>query len=109
MGISQYLNREGFWYSKYEPLLPKPVPNDKPWKGQSQFLKALIKVESKLSPLRYKGWSTCRVCKKHNGSTEYRKNGWAWPDGLAHYILEHNVRPSLAFQEFILGEPLKGE
>jgi hypothetical protein len=26
---------------------------------------------------------------------------WRWPEGFAHYVEEHNVRPSLAFQMLI--------
>lgn len=96
-------NREGFWYSKYEPYLPKPVENEKPWKGQKAFTAALIKKQSKAGVKRYRGWSTCRLCGEHNGSTEYVASGWVWPVGFKHYVEKHNVRPSLAFQEFILG------
>lgn len=27
---------------------------------------------------------------------------WEWPSGFEHYVREHNVRPSWAFQSFIL-------
>ncbi|MHA2427917.1 MAG: hypothetical protein ACXADB_07835 [Candidatus Hermodarchaeia archaeon] len=45
-----------------------------------------------------KGWSDCRVCGKMNGSTEQTDGTYIWPDGFAHYIIEHNVKPP---QEFI--------
>lgn len=101
--------REGFWHSKYEPLLPKPVPNDKPWKGQRVLLEALSEKQSKLRMSRYKGSSKCRCCGITNGSGDYKLGAWVWPEGLAHYIKAHNVRPSLAFQEFILGRQLGDE
>lgn len=97
------VNREGFWYSKYEPLLPKPIENEKPWKGKKEFVAALKAKQARLRPNRYKGWSTCRICKCNNGSTEFTYHGWRWPEGLTHYVEEHNVRPSLAFQELIVG------
>lgn len=100
---SSLINREGFWANKDEPYLPIVVASDKPWKGRKKFLKHLIALEAKLKPIHYKGWSTCRICKCHNGSTEYVYNGWRWPEGFAHYVLEHNVRPSLAFQEMVSG------
>lgn len=96
--------REGFWYSKYEPLLPIPLPLEKSWKGKKDFLENLKKKESKARTARYKGWSTCRICGVNNGSEEFSSDGWIWPQGFAHYVKEHNVRPSLAFQEFICGE-----
>ena len=100
------VNREGFWWSKYEPHLPAPHAKKRPWKGQADFLAALRKVESGLHGQHFKGGSKCRVCGCVNGSSEYKaefmKSTWEWPSGFAHYVKAHNVRPSLAFQEFIL-------
>jgi hypothetical protein len=28
-------------------------------------------------------------------------NDWVWPSGYKHYIEDHEVQPSLAFQEFV--------
>jgi hypothetical protein len=39
----------------------------------------------------YRGVSKCRLCGKSNGSLEFDFNGYTWPEGLIHYILEHNV------------------
>lgn len=102
------INREGFWYSKYEPLLPKPVANEKAWKGKREFVNGLKTMQSKLNPQRFKGSSKCRICGCINGSTEFVYHGWRWPSGLLHYVEEHNVRPSLAFQELVVGQ-LKNE
>jgi hypothetical protein len=95
--------REGYWYTGKGSLLPKPVPNEKPWKGKKLFLKWLAKRESEAYKEHFKGSSKCRVCGKKNGSASFQLLGWQWPSGFAHYVREHNVRPSLAFQEFILG------
>lgn len=101
------VNREGYWKSDEEPLLPKPVANEKPWKGKAVFLKALAATEATASGLsKYKGHSICRICGERNGSGEYQSRGWVWPDGLRHYVKAHNVRPSLAFQEMVLGKRL---
>ena len=105
--MSKTLLREGFWYSKHEPKLPMPIPLEKSWKGKKEFLENLKKKEGKSKTTHYKGWSTCRLCGCHNGSTEFSSGGWVWPEGYAHYVKEHNVRPSLAFQEFICG-PIEG-
>lgn len=93
--------REGFWRSSYEESLPMPVTQVKPWDGRGQFLADLESVEQRLRPDLYKGWSTCRCCGCPNGSAEFKAEGWEWPEGFKHYVAEHNVRPSLAFQEFI--------
>lgn len=98
--------REGFWWSEHARNLPKPVPNEKSWRGQRAFIVALFKLERKVRkknpPGATKGWSNCRLCGCKNGSTTFEWGGWAWPDGLSHYVEAHNVRPSLAFQEFVL-------
>jgi hypothetical protein len=49
----------------------------------------------------YRGSSTCRLCGQSNGSREFHVAGWIWPVGYRHYIEMHQVRPSLAFEEFV--------
>ena len=98
------IQREGFWKEDKESQLPIPRAAEKPWNGKKEFLKALKKVEAVSKGNVYKGYSTCRCCGERNGNGEYRKDTWLWPEGFLHYIQQHNVRPSLAFQEFILGK-----
>lgn len=106
-------NHEGFWWSKQEPHLPKPVALDYYWKGRKHLLEAMSYVESAVESgelegrvSHCKGSSRCRICEERNGSSEFRcffmQSVWVWPSGLRHYIKEHNVRPSQAFQEFIM-------
>ena len=38
------------------------------------------------------GYSQCRVCGKLNGSREFMNDYFIWPEGLLHYIEEHNVK-----------------
>jgi hypothetical protein len=103
-----FMNREGFWRTEDKgSRLPMPIPRDKPWKGKREFLAALDNAQLHAKSLHCKGWSTCRLCKRKNGTVTFQLGDWEWPSGYAHYVLKHNVRPSLAFQEFILGETLK--
>lgn len=110
---TEVINHEGFWWSKHEPHLPMPIAQAEKWKGREDFLKALAHVEGAVGLnllkgiiVHYRGWSTCRLCGEKNGSSEYRcismESTWEWPSGYAHYVAAHNVRPSQAFQEFIL-------
>ena len=103
------MNREGFWrqyerrndkddYARY----PWPMATDIAWLGKREFLIALRALEQTAMKIRYKGHSSCRICGKSNGSVEHKANGWLWPEGYIHYVEEHNVRPSLAFQEMVL-------
>lgn len=39
----------------------------------------------------YKGWSTCRICGKPNGSREFTDGSYYWPEGLVHYVEDHDV------------------
>jgi len=48
------------------------------------------------------GWSTCRICGKENGSADFTDGRWKWPEGLAHYIADHNVRPPEPFVRYVL-------
>ncbi len=84
--------------------MPKARTN--PWKGQGAFLTCLEVIETgdDAYEVAYRGWSTCRICGKRNGSTEYVFDGWKWPSGFRHYVEAHNLRPSLAFIEFITGK-----
>lgn len=100
------MNREGFWYSSTNKLLPKPEASEIKWAGRKRFLASLAAIERGAKSHRYRGWSGCRLCECHNGSVTYEHNGWQWPQGLLHYVQEHNVRPSLAFQEMVLGKDL---
>ncbi|QNE22453.1 hypothetical protein F1D05_36835 [Kribbella qitaiheensis] len=43
------------------------------------------------------GVSTCRICGCENGSLELSDGTYIWPDGFAHYVLHHDVRPPERF------------
>jgi hypothetical protein len=45
----------------------------------------------------YFGESTCRMCGKLDGSADYSDGKFLWPEGLAHCIREHGVRPPPTF------------
>lgn len=102
--------REGFWRSlKNGEVNELPMPVEGPvWKGQSEFLAALKKLEAEAQVTTYRGFSSCRLCRCMNGSAEFSANGWLWPEGYRHYVVAHNVRPSLAFQEMVINRELKG-
>ncbi len=49
---------------------------------------------------RFRGMSTCRLCPvdkqgfgPFNGGCEQSDGAWRWPDGYAHYVESHGVRP----------------
>lgn len=50
---------------------------------------------------RYRGSSRCRICGSLNGSTERTDGRYLWPEGYAHYISEHGVKPPQGFVEWV--------
>lgn len=102
--------KEGFWYSKGKPNLPKPKMMSEWAKtgGPEKFAKLLNKVQIRARERHFKGRSTCRVCGCSNGSSEFSYKNVVWPSGLMHYIVDHNVKPSDKFIKFITKEA-KGE
>jgi hypothetical protein len=53
-------------------------------------------VEEGLVPWVQMGLSECRFCGELNGSVERTDGVYLWPEGLAHYLREHGVRPPVS-------------
>jgi hypothetical protein len=53
---------------------------------------------------RWMGFSNCRFCGKINGTTCFGDSEFVWPEGFAHYLREHGVRPPAAFVEHVMGQ-----
>jgi hypothetical protein len=94
-----------------------PIPNSTIL-DQTDEIKALQKIhnimtESKLWLLHddnyddnykntsYMGESKCRCCDVLNGSHEYKFDGWVFPEGYVHYLIEHNVAIHPEFSKFL--------
>ena len=52
--------------------------------------------------LQYKGFSRCRCCNIKNGSQTFIYNGFEFPSGYFHYILEHKINVPIPFQIMIV-------
>ena len=50
----------------------------------------------------YMGYSPCRVCGCNNGCLELSDGVYVWPEGLAHYLVDHGVRPPEPFVSHVL-------
>ena len=68
-----------------------PVANSATDVQVATMVKNLERFIKGSATIHYRGWSTCRICKKSNGSTEHEKNGIGIPEGLMHYIVDHKV------------------
>lgn len=111
----------GFWRSPSEPSLPYPVVRKamhstkfiekcKQWKIFFDNLHKLPYDEhyTDLFECRsYKGCSQCRLCGKHpNGNMEIDFNGYTFPEGLMHYIIDHGISIDNKFIEMITNTPI---
>lgn len=50
----------------------------------------------------YDGWSECRLCEEPNGGDELTDGTYNWPDGYAHYVEKHGVKPPQEFIDHVL-------
>lgn len=99
---------EGYWYSEYEPQYPKPVPNVLTQTQARRIYELILAKEHNARVIYFKGLSHSRITNESLGNREYMSDGWYWPGDFAkHYVLDHRVRPTDAFLEFIgYSEPL---
>jgi len=98
------LKRVGYWYSTYEPDLP--MPEETEWSEEDKEAVCKYLDEGEVYGT-YRGMSTCRVCEKFNGHQDLTDGFWVWPNGLSHYIREHNTKLPLEFLMHVERE-LKG-
>src|SRR5258708_8608723 len=94
--------REGYWRTSRdgESDLPWPIPEPN-WDGRATFLISLNHVETVAERVQYRGYSFCRLCGERNGHEAFRLAEWEWPAGFRHYVADHKIRPSSAFEVFI--------
>lgn len=48
------------------------------------------------------GWSDCRFCRRPNGTSDLGDDIYVWPEGFAHYLRDHGVKPDQAFIDHVL-------
>ena len=94
----------GFWNNDRNdfPYLPNVKDSiDLSWDEREREAIALY-LESGTDVEWWKGFSDCRVCHKFNGSTDKSDGKYLWPEGFAHYVREHGVKPPQEFIEHAL-------
>jgi hypothetical protein len=88
----------GYWCSPGDDTYPDPAAwVDPAWDRNERLLVATYLMSGTLRRA-YMGYSTCRICGRDNGASEYSDGVYAWPEGLAHYVEEHNVRLPSEFE-----------
>lgn len=93
------LRRVGYWRNDQNPELPDP--NDFIDPDPPQDLLDLVGRYLAHGTLAaaYMGFSPCRICGERNGAYEFTDGIYQWPDGLAHYVLDHNVRLPIELEQ----------
>lgn len=106
---TDHLKKFGYWKSdcRLDAHLPNPVEFvDVDWSADERD-DVLLAIGRAAVANRWKGWSNCRMCGKMNGSACMTLNGWVFPEGLAHYIRDHGVRPPNEFVSSVLNRNIK--
>lgn len=88
----------GYWRNELHPEYPDPADLvDESWDENERHAVWAYTVGGTMA-YSFMGLSPCRQCGKPNGALELTDGVYQWPDGLAHYVMEHAVRLP---QEFV--------
>jgi hypothetical protein len=93
--------RIGYWKSEYEPHLPSvEIFVDSTWDHEEKVKIFNYLTNGKVKDM-WKGPSFCRICNCLNGTTCLSDGVYTWPQGYAHYIANHNVKPPQHFIDHV--------
>ena len=92
----------GYWRGADDPNWPDPAKFvDPDWDQDERDLVAVY-LGAGTEIEMYMGFSHCRLCEKRdNGSRELTDGVYVWPEGLKHYVADHNVRLPRRFVEHV--------
>ena len=94
----------GYWAEQGKPDSPYPDPHEliDPDQPREERFAVVDYLTRGLVARAYMGLSRCRICgEPKNGNLELTDGAFLWPEGLAHYVRDHNVRLPTAFVEHI--------
>lgn len=87
----------GFWPTGAEGKQAVAAQADPSFVEDPAFHAVLWFLQSPQSTTHFRGWSQCRVCGCVNGSQDYHRGEYTWPEGYLHYVIMHDVRPPAEF------------
>jgi hypothetical protein len=94
----------GYWRSELEKEKDLPDPSeyvDETWSAKERDV--VVKYLQKGRRLKsWLGYSGCRFCGARNGTTCLGDDAFVWPEGFAHYLTEHKVKPAQEFIDHVL-------
>ena len=100
--------RVGYWRDDDAPHLPDPSELiDPTWVGDERRLVVAYIGQDVRTPVG-EGCSTCRLCGQPNGFTDLTDGTYVWPEGLAHYVADHDVRLPESFVQHVLAAARDG-
>lgn len=82
---------------------------DTSWRGTDR-LRVISHLSAGMFAEGWFGYAMCRVCETENGAVCLSDGVWIWPEGYAHYVEKHAVRPPEGFVKYVLEthDPLNG-
>lgn len=83
------LKKVGFWNNRQNEYPQYPMPK----KDAANYdIERMFKYLSDgILAVGYRGTSHCRICRDNIGSREYVDGSYLWPEGLPHYVKEHQI------------------
>ena len=102
----KWLLRAGWWGDRDENRhWPRPAKFVDPAWGSEERALVTDHLARGAHLIRWRGLSGCRFCGRNNGSAEFTDGSYYWPEGLAHYVREHDVRLPDEFVDFVSASP----
>jgi hypothetical protein len=95
------LVRIGYWQDERDPGWPDPSRYIDPGWDASERESVAGHLRRGFVARAYLGRSRCRICAAEVGSLELSDGTFIWPEGLVHYVEEHQVRLPARFTEHV--------
>ena len=96
----------GYWFNDHHQDLPTPQDYVDPKWNATERAAMVRYLKAGHVKASWRGWSNCRICNCHNGSQCLGDGTYVWPEGFAHYVQAHGVRPPDEFVKHVLGKVL---
>jgi hypothetical protein len=99
----------GYWFMRgSDPTLPLPQRFVDPAWSRDERAAVLAYLRSGRVWRSFMGCSYCRICGQEDramGCADLTDGEWVWPEGLAHYVEQHDVRLPQEFVDTVLAAP----
>lgn len=92
----------GFWADHQHPDWPDPRGLIAPDRDEDESREVAAYLDRGTMVQVWRGWSHCRICGHgQNGHADLTDGTYLWPEGLAHYVREHQVQLPRRFTDHI--------